>query len=276
MRAPARAWSAARRTLFYLSLIVLALGIVFPFLWMILASLKTQVQIMDMQKLFVFRPTTDNYRQVFTEYSFTKPMFNSLAIAVASTVLGLLLGLPAAYSIARFRVARWGVILLISRIIPGLTFLVPWYIFFARLRLIDTYAAMILSHLLVGLPLIAWIMIPYFEALPRSLEDSGRVDGCSNYQAFWHIVLPLAGPGIVTAVLLAFIYSWNNFMFALALSGYHTKTLTVAIFNFVEYALINWGGLMAASVLITLPVIVISLVLQRYVVQGLTAGAIKG
>ena len=103
MHAQTRTWAAAKGTLFYLSLIVLALGIVFPFIWMVLASLKTQVQIMDMQRLFVFRPTMDNYRQVFTEYSFTKPLFNSLVIALASTLLGLLLGLPAAYSIARFR-----------------------------------------------------------------------------------------------------------------------------------------------------------------------------
>ena len=265
-----------RRAGFYLLVTVLALGIVFPFIWMVLASLKTQVQMMDMAKLFVFRPTLDNYRQVFGEYSFIKPLGNSLYIAAFSTALGVLLGLPAAYSIARFRLYRLGVVLLVTRIIPGLTFLLPWYIFFARLHLIDTFASLILSHLLVGLPLIAWIMIPYFEALPAELEDSGRVDGCNNYQTFWHIVLPLGGPGIFTAVVLAFIYSWNNFMFALALSGYRTKTLTVAIFNFVEYAEINWGGLMAAAVLITVPVIAISFILQRYVVQGLTAGALKG
>jgi multiple sugar transport system permease protein len=121
-----------------------------------------------------------------------------------------------------------------------------------------------------------WLMVPYFESLPKSLEDSGRIDGCNNYQTFWHIVLPLGGPGIITSVILAFIYSWNNFMFALPLSGSRTKTLIVAIFNFMEYARINWGGLMAASVVITLPIIIISLVLQRYVIRGLTAGAVKG
>jgi multiple sugar transport system permease protein len=265
-----------RKTLFYFLVIVFALCVIFPFIWMVLASLKMQVQMMDMTKLFVFRPTIANYRQVFGEYSFVRPLINSLIIAVSSTLFGLCLGLPAAYSIARFRLYRLGSLLLVTRIIPGLTFLVPWYILFARLGLIDTFASLILSHLLIGLPLIAWIMIPYFEALPAELEDSGRVDGCNNYQTFWHIVLPLGGPGIFTAVVLAFIYSWNNFMFALALSGYRTKTLTVAIFNFVEYAEINWGGLMAAAVLITVPVIAISLLLQRYVVQGLTAGALKG
>jgi multiple sugar transport system permease protein len=265
-----------RQSLFYFLVIVFAIVVILPFLWMVLASLKTQVQMMDVGKLFVFHPMIDNYRQVFREYSFIRPLFNSLIIAVGSTLLGLCLGLPAAYSIARFRLYRLGTLLLVTRIVPGLTFLVPWYIFFARLRLIDTYTSLILSHLLLGLPLIAWIMIPYFEALPAELEDSGRVDGCNNYQTFWRIVLPLAGPGIFTAVVLAFIYSWNNFMFALALSGYRTKTLTVAIFNFVEYAEINWGGLMAAAVLITVPVIAISFILQRYVVQGLTAGALKG
>lgn len=265
-----------KRTVFYLLLVLFALCVVFPFVWMVLASLKTQVQMMDMNKLIVFTPTLGNYRQVFGEYSFFRPMLNSLYIAAASTFFGLVLGVPAAYSIARFKLYRLGVVLLVTRIIPGLTFLVPWYIFFAQLKLIDTFVSLILSHLLLGLPLIAWIMIPYFQSLPKELEDSGRVDGCNNYQTFWHVILPLCGPGIFTAMMLAFIYSWNNFMFALALSGYRTKTLTVAIFNFVEYAEINWGGLMAAAVLITLPVILISFVMQRYVVRGLTAGALKG
>ncbi|TFG47606.1 MAG: carbohydrate ABC transporter permease [Candidatus Brocadiia bacterium] len=265
-----------KKLLYYLGVVFVLFLVVFPFLWMVLASFKTQVEIMDMQKLVFFHPTIANYTQVFREYSFLEPLYNSFFIAVVSTFLSLLMGLPAAYSIARYHLTKWGVVLLITRIIPGLTFLVPWYIFFAKLRLIDTYTSLILTHLLVGLPLLCWVMVPYFETLPKSLEDSGRVDGCNNYQVFWHIVLPLCGPGIVTTMILAFIYSWNNFMFALALSGYRTKTLTVAIFNFIEYAQINWGGLMAASVLITFPVIAVSMLLQRYVVQGLTAGAVKG
>lgn len=265
-----------RKAAFYFFTVVCTLVIIFPFIWMVMASFKTQVQIMDMSKLFRFTPTMDNYRQVFTEYSFGKPIWNSLVIAFFSTLFGLILGVPAAYAVARYKMRRASAIIVVTRIIPGLTFLVPWFILFTKLSLVDTHISLILTHLLVGLPLIVWIMIPYFESLPKELEESGLVDGCNNYQTFLWIVLPLTGPGVITAVLLSFIYSWNNFMFALILAGYNTKTLPVAIFNFIEYAQINWGGLMAASVVITLPIIAISLLLQKHIIKGLTAGAVKG
>lgn len=265
-----------KRISFSVLTVISTLLIISPFLWMILASFKTQVQIMDMSRLLVFRPTAANYLGVFTRYSFGKPIVNSFLVASLSTLLALLLGVPAAYAIARFKMRTASVTIVVTRIIPGLTFLVPWFILFTKLSLVDTLLSLVLTHLLVGLPLIVWVMIPYFESLPRELEESGLVDGCNNYQTFLLIVLPLTGPGIVTSVLLSFIYSWNNFMFALVLAGYHTKTLPVAIFNFIQYAQIDWGGLMAASVIITLPIVAISLLLQKYVIKGLTAGAVKG
>ena len=265
-----------KKWIFGISTLLLTIIIIFPFIWMVLASFKTQVQIMDMEKLFHFKPTKNNYIQVFTQYSFGKPIFNSLYVAIVSTLLALIMGVPASYSIARFKMRKASMIILVTRIIPGLTFLVPWFILFTKLSLVDTRLSLVLTHLLVGLPLVVWIMIPYFESLPKELEESGLVDGCNSYQTFFRIVLPLTGSGVITAILLSFIYSWNNFMFALILAGFNTKTLPVAIFNFIEYAQINWGGLMAAAVLITLPIITISLFLQKYIIKGLTAGAVKG
>lgn len=130
--------------------------------------------------------------------------------------------------------------------------------------------------MLVGLPFIAWIMISFFEGLPVDLEEAALIDGASPFGAFTRIALPLAVPGIVTASIMSFIFSWNNFMFSLVLSGDDTRTLPVAIFNFISYSSVDWGGLMAAAVVITLPVLLITLVVQRYVVAGLTAGATKG
>ena len=130
--------------------------------------------------------------------------------------------------------------------------------------------------MLVALPFIVWIMIPNFEAIPRDLEEAAWIDGCTQHQAFFRISLRLSTPGMITACLLAFIFSWNNFMFSLILAGRDTTTLPVAIFNFVSYAYVDWGGLMAAAVMITLPIVILSLCLQKHIISGLTAGAVKG
>jgi len=248
----------------------------FPFIWMLTASFKTQAQIMSTDNFFIFKPTFNNYTSVFQEYDFLRFVINSFIVAVGSTLLSLLLGLPAAYAIARYHLQKLGMVILIARIIPGITFLIPWFILFSKINLVDTYAALILAHMLVGLPFIVWIMISFFEALPKEIEESGLIDGCSNHQVFMRIILPISGPGVITASLLSFIFSWNNFMFSIILAGDKTKTLPIAVFNFMSYSEINWGALMAAACIITLPVLIISLLAQRYVVSGLASGAVKG
>jgi multiple sugar transport system permease protein len=130
--------------------------------------------------------------------------------------------------------------------------------------------------MVVSLPFIVWIMVPFFESLPKELEESAAVDGSTRFNSFLKIILPISAPGIVTATILSFVFSWNNFMFGIILSGRMTKTLPVAIYGFISYTDINWGGLMAGSVVVTIPVIIISLFLQKYIIQGLTAGAVKG
>lgn len=247
----------------------------FPFLWMILGSFKNQVQITSGQ-LFNFTPTFSNYANVFSQYNFMPYIVNSFVVALVSTVGSLILGLPAAYAIARYRMHGFGVLILCARIVPGITFLIPWFILFTKLHLVDTYTSLVLSHMLVGLPFVIWIMISFFEALPEELEEAAKIDGCGQFTAFLRVVLPISGPGIITSSLLSFIFSWNNFMFSIILAGENTKTLPIAVFNFMSYSSIDWGGLMAAATIITLPVLVIALVAQRYVVSGLAAGAVKG
>ena len=249
----------------------------FPMLWMVLASLQQQKDILNASKgLFSFLPTLMNYSNVIYQYDFVKPMINSFIIALLSTIFALVLSLPAAYAIARYKLRKMSLIILVVRMIPGISFLVPWFTIFAKLQLTDSYTALILTHMLVALPLIVWIMTPFFESIPMELEMAAWVDGSSKFRTFFAIVLPLCRAGILTASLLAFIFSWNNFMFALVLSGRKTITLPVAIFSFVSYAAVDWGGLMAASVLITLPICIISIFLQKYIIGGLTAGAVKG
>jgi multiple sugar transport system permease protein len=249
---------------------------VFPFLWMILASFKNMVDLLSVNKLFSFKPTFDNYLDVFGKYKFYQPILNSLYVGVVSTALALFFGLPTAYSIAREKQTMLASVILVIRIIPAITFLVPWYIIFMKINLVGTYTSLILAHLLIALPLIIWIMVPYFESIPRELEQAAWVDGCSRIGTFVRIVLPLSAPGVLTASLLAFIFSWNNFIFALVLCSNRTRTIPTAVFNFISYTEINWSGLMAAAVTITAPILIISLCLQKYIIKGMTAGAVKG
>lgn len=261
---------------FYFVVLLILLWVLFPFIWMVLSSFKNQSQMMNIKYLFKFDVTLKNYKDIFTNSSFVKPILNSFIIAFFSTVFSLLLALPASYAIARFGLKRMSMILLIVRMIPAITFLVPWFVIFTKIGIVDTYFGLILAHMVVGLPFIVWIMVPFFESLPRELEESASVDGSTRLNSFLKIILPLSIPGIVTSAILSFIFSWNNFMFGIILSGRNTKTLPVAIYSFISYTDINWGGLMAGSVVVTIPVIIISMILQKYIIKGLTAGAVKG
>jgi multiple sugar transport system permease protein len=247
-----------------------------PLLWMLVASFKTNVDIYDSSKTFFFTPTMDNYSNVFGRNNYFDFIFNSFWVALWSTVFSLILGVPAAYAMSRFSMNRSAMVVLMARIIPGVSLLVPWYFIFANMRLVGGFAVLILSHMFVALPLIVYIMMSFFDSLPTELEDAAQVDGLTAIGAFLRISLPLSVPGLATAGILSFIFSWNNFMFALVLAGANTKTLPVAIFNFVSYASIDWGGLMSASVVVTVPIMVIALFTQKYIVAGLTAGATKG
>lgn len=271
-RRPRRAYPVFRVTM----LVLIVLAFVAPIAWMVLASLKTNVDIYDASKSFVFTPTLDNYGTVLARSDYPLYIFNSFWIGLWSTVLSIVLGVPAAYAMSRFAMRRSALVVLLARVIPGVSLLVPWYYVFSNLRMVGGYEVMILSHMFVSLPLIVYIMMSFFDSLPLELEEAGQVDGLTPIGAFFRVSLPLSTPGIATAGILAFIFSWNNFMFALVLSGSATKTLPVAIFDFVAYASIDWGGLMAASVVVTVPIMVIALFTQKYVVSGLTAGATKG
>jgi multiple sugar transport system permease protein len=247
-----------------------------PLVWLVMASLKTNVDIYDPSKTFVFAPTFDNYINVLSRNNYFNFIFNSFWVALWSTVFSLILGVPAAYAMSRFTMHRSAMVVLMARIIPGVSLLVPWYFIFANLRMVGGFGVLILSHMFVALPLIVYIMISYFDSMPLELEEQAQVDGLTPIGAFLRITLPLSAPGLATAGILSFIFSWNNFMFALVLSGANTKTLPVAIFNFVSYASIDWGSLMSAAVVVTVPIMVIALFTQKYIVSGLTAGATKG
>ena len=267
-----RAASAARLTAVVLVVLVLAL----PMVWMFAAAFKTNVQVTDPSVGLWFTPTLENFRAVIEAGQIVRSMGNSLLVGVVSTVLSAVIAVPAAWAVGRFAMHRTASVILVARIVPAISLLVPWYYLFAQLGLVGSYTALVLSHMFVPVPLIMWIMISFFAGLPVELEEAAQVDGLSAFGAFWRITLPLAAPGTATASLLAFVFSWNNFMFALVFADDSTQTVPVTLFNFISYASTDWGGLMAATTLITVPVVLAALLGQKYLVAGLTSGASKG
>lgn len=274
--APRRRKPRAYKIFRVVALTLTVLLFIAPLVWMFISSLKTNVDIYDASKTLFFTPTFDNYDNVLGRNNYFGFIFNSFWVAMLSTLFSLIIGVPAAYAMSRFTMHRSAIVVLMARIIPGVSLLVPWYFIFANLRMVGGFGVLILSHMFVALPLIVYIMISYFDSTPLELEEQAQVDGLTHIGAFLRITLPLSVPGLATAGILSFIFSWNNFMFALVLSGANTKTLPVAIFNFVSYASIDWGSLMAAAVVVTVPIMVIALFTQKYIVSGLTAGATKG
>ena len=260
----------------YVFLVALLLPFLFPLGWMLLSSLKTQVQNTAYPPIWFFTPTLANYREVFQKNPFFTFTVNSLVVALGSTGLALLFGLPGAYAIARFKRTGIALGILTARMAPGIGYLIPWFILFTKAKMIDTYSALILTHLIVALPLVLWVMIGFFEDVPGDLIEAARIDGCTHGAAFLRIAIPLAKPGIAATGILAFIFSWNNFLFSLIIAGFKTRTLPIAVSNFLSYEEINWGGLTAAATVITLPVLLLALFVQKHIVRGLTLGAMKG
>lgn len=265
-----------RRMMFYLLVFALFLPFLFIFGWMVEGALKTQTQNTAIPPLFLFTPTLKNFETVFSKNPMSDFLFNSVFVAANATALGLILGLPAAYMIARRRLQGLALFILVARIMPGISYLVPWFIMFSKMKLIGTYWALILAHLLITLPTIVWMMIGFFEEIPAELDDAAKIDGCNNFQVFWKVALPLTKPGIAATTVLSFIFSWNNFLFSLVLAGQKTRPLPVAIFSFISYTQIDWGGLSAAALVVTLPVLILILFAQKHMVRGLTLGAVKG
>jgi multiple sugar transport system permease protein len=265
----------AHVTFIHVIVLFVACIYLFPFYWMVLSSLKTQLQNTEFPPLFLFKPTLENYRSVFINNPFALYLWNSVIVGAGSTVLGLILGLPAAYAIARYRTEGVAVAVLLARIAPGIAYLVPWFIIFSQLEMIGSYTAIILSHLTVGLPLTIWIMIGFFEDIPFELEESAVIDGATRFQIFTQIALPIVKPGVATAAILSFIQSWNTFMYSVVLADSETRTLPVAVFGFLSYGGFDWGSLTAAATVITVPVMILALIVQRHIVGGLTVGGVK-
>ena len=261
----------------YLSALVLISPAVLVFLWMASLAFKNEVDNMAFPPVFVPNPPTlANFVDVFEKNDFLTYTINSVIVSFGATGLALLVGVPAGYGIAKAKMQKAAMLILIARITPGLSFLVPLFLMFQWLEMIGTLVPLVITHLIITVPVVVWVMIGFFEGLPGELEEAALVDGATIWQAFYHVAMPLARPGITVGMILAFIFSWNNFIFGVVLAGRSTRTLPVAVYNVLTFEQVSWGPLAAAALVVTAPVLLLTLVMQKEIVAGLTAGGVKG
>ncbi|WP_158743511.1 carbohydrate ABC transporter permease [Acidisphaera sp. L21] len=260
-----------------ISVLILVSPALLFFLWMLSLALKTEVD--NTAYPPVFFPTTltlDNFRAVFEQNDFVGYTINSIIVSFSATGFALLVGVPAGYGIAKAKASASAALILVARITPGLSYLVPLFLLFQWLNLTGTLLPIVITHLVITVPIVVYVMVGFFEGLPNELEEAALVDGSTIWQAFYRVALPLARPGITVATILSFIFSWNNFIFGVVLAGRTTRTLPVAVYNTLTFEQISWGPLAASALLVTAPVLLLTLAMQREIVAGLTAGGVKG
>lgn len=251
--------------------------VVLFFFWMLSLSLKFEIDNAAYPPVFIPENFAwSNYVKVFAENNFFLYFWNSLLVTGAATLLALVIGVPAGYGIARLRAQKSAIVIMIARMTPGLSYLIPMFLLFQWMNLIGTLWPQIIIHLVVTVPLVVWIMMGYFETTPIELEEAASIDGATNWQVFRMVALPIAKPGIVVSFILSIIFSWNNFVFGIVLANRETRTLPVAVYNMLSFEQVSWGPLAAAALIVTLPVLVLTMFAQKQIVAGLTAGAVKG
>jgi multiple sugar transport system permease protein len=261
----------------YLSVLVIVSPAILFFLWMLSISVKYEIDNASYPPVFIpDRFAWQNYIDVLNSNRFLTYFTNTLIVTGAATFLALLVGVPAGYGIARMGAHRAAIVILIARITPGLSYLIPLFLLFQWIGLLGTLWPQIVIHLVVTVPIVIWIMIGYFETTPLELEEAATMDGASRWQVFRHVALPIAKPGIAVSFILAVIFSWNNFVFGIVLAGRETRTLPVAVYNMISFDQLSWGPLAAAALLVTLPVLLLTVTAQRQIVAGLTSGAVRG
>ena len=265
------------RVFFGLSVFALVSPAILVFLWMLSLSLKNELDNTAFPPVFIPNPPIlDNFVQVFERNNFLSYTINSVIVSCSATALALAVGVPAGYGIARAKAHSAAVLILIARITPGLSYLIPLFLLFQIIGLTGTLTPIVITHLVITVPIVVWVMIGHFEGLPIDLEEAARIDGANRFQVFLKVAMPLALPGITVATILSFIFSWNNFIFAAVLAGRRTRTLPVAVYNVLTFEQISWGPLAAAALCVTAPVLLLTLLAQKQIVAGLTQGGVKG
>lgn len=250
-----------------------------PYVWMVLTSIKPQAELVEWPVRYLPREATlQHYQELISRTSFAGNLLNSLIIACGAALLGLVVSIPAGYAFSRFRFAGRRMLMtgfLVINMFPIVLLIIPLFILMRGLGLIDTFLGVILGHSTFAIPFAIWMLTSYFSTIPRELDEAATIDGASRLQTIRLVILPLVAPGVVTAGIYIFVTSWNEYLFAMMLSGQSVRTVTVALQLFIGEFTIQWGLLTAGGTLIALPVTILFLLVQRRLVGGLTAGAVK-
>jgi multiple sugar transport system permease protein len=253
---------------------------VFPVLWGLLTSFKTERDVLAYPPAFIFEPTLNNYREVlFGATSILPNLWSSIVVACASTILTMLFAVPAAYALARLRFPgkkSTGFYVLATQMLPPVGLIIPYYLVLQKVGLLDSYSGLTAIYLTFSLPFAVWLMVSYFEDVPYEMEEAALLDRAGRLRALWYVVLPQVRGGIAVTTVFVFLNAWNEFLFAVVLGGNNVRPVTVAMFNFISVEQTQWARLAAAAMVAMAPVILIGLAAQRHIVKGLTVGAVKG
>ncbi|WP_299844871.1 carbohydrate ABC transporter permease [uncultured Jannaschia sp.] len=249
-----------------------------PVIWMLSTSFKDQLAIFSQPPRLIAQVTLQNYIEVLTDPQFTQAFLNSVIVSSGTVVISILFAVPAAYGMSHLTGGRRAGLLswvLLVRAAPGMIYVIPYYVAYRGLGLIDTYTGLIIINSVFTIPLAIWIVLPFFDAIPREIEEAAIVDGATRFQTMTRISIPLAAPGIASTAILVFIFAWNEFLFALTLTRFEAKTASISILNYMAFEGTEWGKVAAAGTLILLPVLIFSIAIRKYLVQT-TAGGVKG
>lgn len=253
---------------------------VFPILWAVVVSLKSEKEVLAYPPNLVFSPTGENYSAaVYGSISIVPSFITSFVVSGLTTVLTIMLAVPAAYSFARLRLPAKktaGFYTLATQMIPPVGLVIPYFLILNKVGWLDTYQGMVTVYLTFSLPFAIWLMVSYMEDVPREMEEAAFLDKAGRLRTLWHIILPQVRGGIAVTTIFVFLNAWNEFLFAVQLGGNTVRPVTVAMYNFVSVEQTLWANLAAAALLAMLPVIAIGIFAQKQIVKGLTAGAVKG
>ena len=266
------------RRLLYALVGLLVVLVMFPFVWLLLLSFKTTDDIFAGASRLIAWPTLENYAALW-ESDFRRSFFNSAVASTVSTGLALVFGVPGAYALSRMAMRAQkslSLLILSSRMAPPIAFTIPYFLAYRHLELLDTLTGLILIYLTFNLSLVVWLMRSFFDSCPRSLEEAAWIDGATLWQTFRRIVLPISGPGLAATAILCFLFSWNDFFFSLILTRKEAMTAPVAVVNFMNYEGWEWGRIAAGGTMVMLPVLVFSIAVRKFLIHGMTAGAVKG
>jgi ABC-type glycerol-3-phosphate transport system permease component len=269
--------SVQRKTLLLGIWIVLAFIYLFPYTWMVLTGFRQPIDTLTMPPHFLFSPTLDGFRYLFQTSQFQFYLLNSLIVALSSTLAVILVAAPAAYALAHlpFSGRAFLLLIIIARMIPAITIVIPAYLIATKLGQLDTYQILVLIYVAFNLPFAIWLTRSFFREIHPSIREAAIIDGCNEFQVFRHIMLPLTSSGIVATGVFVFIAAWNEFLFALILTSSNAATAPLAMLGFRTQWGVLWGQIGAAAFLVSTPVLVFTVAMQKYLIRGLTMGSVK-